>query len=1066
MGRIVAIDLGMTYSAVAIPEERTGEGFVVVPGCPGCSVILDTLKRPITPSVVAEDSRGQIVVGYAAKRRVGLSPRPIMFAKRAMGDDRTFQLARRGALRPEEVAACVLRYLKRVAEERLGEPVDEAVITVPAYFSLRAKQMTAKAGELAGLKVVQVALEPVAAALMSCAGDLRESLRIMTYDLGGGTFDVAILERRGGTISTDSIIAFDGDQFLGGYTFDQKLARWIMDQLVTRGYDLTLNLDDPADAAIFARLTIYAEQAKIHMSNAEAYTIEDVTSGIVDHTGNTVAIEDLTITRAVFEAMITPEIEETMALCHRARTEKAARLIEKEQFDEILMVGGSSYIPLVARRLSEEFGRVPKLIEPNLCVALGAAILAGTKSRSLHRPGHPAVGPEPMLALTHILARPLGIVTADGVHVLAQAGTRLPYESGMSIKTSDTSEIRVPIMEGHRQLGEIVMADIPSTLAVGSAIEVTLTIQANEIRARAYVPAIAREAEVVIDISMPPPQKTMDQLREEYDVLSAEAKDALDMARRSAWFGDVKARRLTDRLTAAAELLQSPGSEPAMIQDRLDEVRSLVRANRAGAGWWPEPPRAVFEQKANEVGELLARAIAATPTVAEDGYVDQLAAIRSEAEKAYTNQNTTSWKDTFTRVVALCQRLEAVITRTAGSDDAHPAALRLALARELERTAQDEGSAEFRADFDMLARDLQAIDPRAPTAMTQMRHWYLTKLAGLRHRLNPATMPGLSQVDGDYGHSRTSSPRDRTGFHWRFPTADLPVDRRSEGDPRRAGTPQVPHGAVDRVTFSVTAPVGVLPGASFSLDVWAHLKTQRRAVIRQAREAAAGGEILVKSKGPVQLARGTVLFVRLELDGLHVENPDDTIRWDGDIGNATFSASVPREAAHGPRKGLARIYVDALEIARVDFTLYVSRVAAGVDEISTSQLRHRSAFASYASADRSVVLLLVQGIEKAGVDVFLDVLSLRSGQRWEEELRRRIPRSDVFYLFWSENARRSDWVEKEWRCALETRGLDFIDPVPLAPPDEVPPPPELASRHFNDWALAFRRGMGRQPPPV
>lgn len=134
MGRIVGIDLGTTYSAVAIPEERSGEGFFVAPECPGYSIVLDPFRRRITPSVVAEDNAGKLVVGHTAKGRAGLAPEPIMFAKRWMGEDKIFPLARQGSLRPEDVSAHILRYLKEMAERRLGEPVDEAVITVPAYF--------------------------------------------------------------------------------------------------------------------------------------------------------------------------------------------------------------------------------------------------------------------------------------------------------------------------------------------------------------------------------------------------------------------------------------------------------------------------------------------------------------------------------------------------------------------------------------------------------------------------------------------------------------------------------------------------------------------------------------------------------------------------------------------------------------------------------------------------------------------------------------------------------------------------------------------------------------------
>jgi molecular chaperone DnaK (HSP70) len=385
MGRIVGIDLGTTYSAVAIPEERAGDGFLTIKECPGYSIILDRFKRRITPSVVAEDKQGNIIVGYPAKGRAGLSPELIMFAKRAMGEDQTFQLAKQGALKPEEVSAHILRYLKQMAEERLGEPVDEAVITVPAYFSLRAKQMTEKAGEMAGLRVAQIAQEPVAAALMYCLNDPRDPLRVMTYDLGGGTFDISILEKRNGAISNDSIKAFDGDRFLGGYDFDKRLAFWLMDRLVAQGYDLRLNFDIPADKRIFAKLMVYAERAKIELSKQESYEFQEAMTGITDHIGLPVAIEGLEITRDQFESMIRKEVEYTFKLCHRARLDKARPPIERDQFDEILMVGGASRIPLIARRLEEEFERKPKLVEPDLCVALGAAIIASTKPKTFGR---------------------------------------------------------------------------------------------------------------------------------------------------------------------------------------------------------------------------------------------------------------------------------------------------------------------------------------------------------------------------------------------------------------------------------------------------------------------------------------------------------------------------------------------------------------------------------------------------------------------------------------------------------------------------------------------------------
>lgn len=160
------------------------------------------------------------------------------------------------------------------------------------------------------------------------------------------------------------------------------------------------------------------------------------------------------------------------------------------------------------------------------------------------------------------------------------------------------------------------------------------------------------------------------------------------------------------------------------------------------------------------------------------------------------------------------------------------------------------------------------------------------------------------------------------------------------------------------------------------------------------------------------------------------------------------------------RRGLATIHLGGLQIASVYFYVYVGEKTSKAEHIESREERCRKAFASYAHDDFQDVLARIQGIQKGApqLEIFLDVVSLRSGQDWEQELLTAIPSSDVFYLFWSANARRSEWVEKEWRCALDTRGIDFIDPVPLVSPEEVPPPPELASRHFNDWVLAFMRG--------
>jgi hypothetical protein len=265
----------------------------------------------------------------------------------------------------------------------------------------------------------------------------------------------------------------------------------------------------------------------------------------------------------------------------------------------------------------------------------------------------------------------------------------------------------------------------------------------------------------------------------------------------------------------------------------------------------------------------------------------------------------------------------------------------------------------------------------------------------------------------------------------------------------------------DRVHFTVTAPARVRPGAFFVLDLWAHLDAQREEVLERAREAAEG-DLWSRTKGPVEVARGTVLTVRLRVEGLEVDEPEDSLLWDGEIANASFPVFAPREVEPGEARGLATVHAGGLQVAKVHFAIRVEGGTGTVDAepTATGTALHRRAFASYASADRDGVLGRIQGMQKIapGLEVFLDVLSLRSGQDWAAELERVIPEHDVFYLFWSEPASRSEWVEREWRWALRSKGVDFIDPVPLVSPREVPPPKELGSRHFNDWVLAFMSG--------
>lgn len=274
--------------------------------------------------------------------------------------------------------------------------------------------------------------------------------------------------------------------------------------------------------------------------------------------------------------------------------------------------------------------------------------------------------------------------------------------------------------------------------------------------------------------------------------------------------------------------------------------------------------------------------------------------------------------------------------------------------------------------------------------------------------------------------------------------------------PPSASAPAKPSPVVSRegqrVVFTLTAPEHVTVKVPFELFVWAHGPEERAKVLARAREEL-GRDILERAKGPVRIASGTTLSVRLTIPGAEIDEPEDTMVWEGESTCASFVVRLPELGEGGKSPGVAHIYANGVQVARISFVLS----AAGV--VESAGVRYKKAFASYASDDRDAVLGRIQGIHKVvpEMEIFLDVVSLRSGQNWEQELWRVIPESDIFYLFWSHHARESEWVEKEWRCALKERGIEFIDPVPLESPRESPPPPELSALHFNDWELAFRR---------
>jgi hypothetical protein len=262
----------------------------------------------------------------------------------------------------------------------------------------------------------------------------------------------------------------------------------------------------------------------------------------------------------------------------------------------------------------------------------------------------------------------------------------------------------------------------------------------------------------------------------------------------------------------------------------------------------------------------------------------------------------------------------------------------------------------------------------------------------------------------------------------------------------------------DRVHFSVTWPDIMMPGGQYLLDVWAHLGQQRDEVIRRAREEAQSDKVRIKSQGPAKVVRGTEQIVRVRLEGLVVVPPRKPILWEAEIGNASFVVDVPDGTVSGTRNGVATIHVKGVKISELHFVVGIGAAAAASENLPVQEKRLNRVFVSYANEDNDAVLARIQGMQKIfrDLDPFFARASLRSGDNWRKRLEKELLTRDVLYLFWSRAASHSRWVDWEWRFAMKERGLEFIDPVPLASPKEAPPPKELADLiHFDDWMLAY-----------
>ena len=358
MSRTVGIDLGTTNSEVAIVENGQAR---VLPGTDGDLML---------PSCVGFSDSGKLLVGREALRQYAAAPdRTVKSIKRWMGTDHKTTLPiGTGETRdylPHEISAIILRALKQRAETALGEAVTQAVITVPAYFTDAQRQATKLAGEIAGLEVLQIINEPTAAAL---AYDVRseETEQVLVYDLGGGTFDVSVVEITG---DVTEVLASHGNNRLGGDDFDRLLQLHLADR-----FRQTHSVDVPTDAVTQARLLRAAEQVKVDLSSHAFATVREA---FLSSKGKTALHLETEIVRTDFEALIRPLLDETLEAIDRALSDAK---LDAEDLDRIILVGGSTRIPLVQQMIEEHLEQAPTDgVQPDLCVALGAAIQAGVR---------------------------------------------------------------------------------------------------------------------------------------------------------------------------------------------------------------------------------------------------------------------------------------------------------------------------------------------------------------------------------------------------------------------------------------------------------------------------------------------------------------------------------------------------------------------------------------------------------------------------------------------------------------------------------------------------------------